>query len=208
MPSAAEILATLTSISNDWTTLAAAWHIILAAAIIAVALGWRPGRRLGAIALTVPLLSVGALAWGSGNPFNAIVFLLFAILLAVLALRLPSVRVAPAASWARFAGAFLIAFGWTYPHFLEGGSWLRYLYEAPTGLIPCPTLSVVIGLTLLASGFSSRAYSLSLGFLGMFYGAFGAFRLGVTLDIALMAGAIVLMAHAQTMRPSSRPRSR
>ncbi len=204
MPSAAEILATLTSISNDWTTLAIAWHVLMAAAIGAVALGWRPSRRLGAIALTIPLLSVGALAWGSGNPFNAIVFLLFAILLIVLGLRLPPDRVAPAPVWARVAGVFLIAFGWIYPHFLEGGSWLRYLYAAPTGLIPCPTLSVVIGLTLLASGFSSRAFSLCLGFLGMFYGAFGAFRLGVTLDIVLLAGSIILMAFAMTMRSPSR----
>ena len=200
MPSAAEILRTLESISNDWTALAVAWHILLALVVMAVILGWRPSRKVGATLLVLPLLSVSALAWLHGNPFNGIVFLLFAILLAVLGLSRPAARVTPAPGWARAAGVFLIAFGWIYPHFLEGASWLKYLSAAPTGLIPCPTLSMMVGFTLLANGFSSRAYSLSLGFLGMFYGAFGAFRLGVRIDLVLLAGAVVLTAFAQTLK--------
>ena len=200
MPSAAEILRTLESISNDWKALAVAWHILLALVVMAVLLGWRPSRKAGATLLVLPLLSVSALAWLHGNPFNGIVFLLFAILLGVLGLRQPAARVTPAPGWARAVGVFLIAFGWIYPHFLEGASWLKYLGAAPTGLIPCPTLSMMVGFTLLANGFSSRAYSLSLGFLGIFYGAFGAFRLGVRIDLVLLAGAVVLMAFAQTLK--------
>ncbi|MGE5741072.1 MAG: hypothetical protein ACM32H_03460 [Candidatus Aminicenantes bacterium RBG_16_66_30] len=203
MPSAADILKTLETISREWLGLAVAWHILLAMAVMAIILGWRPSRKAGAAVLVLPLLSVSALAWLSGNPFNGIVFLLFAILLALLGLRLPLDRVDPAPVWARAAGAVLIAFGWVYPHFLDGGSLLRYLYAAPTGLIPCPTLSVLVGFTLLANGFSSRAYSLSLGFLGIFYGAFGAFRLGVRIDLVLFIGSVVLMALAQMMRSHS-----
>lgn len=203
MPSPADILKTLSSISNEWTTLAFTWHILLAVTIAAILLGWRPSQKKGATALILPLLSVSGLAWSHGNPFNAAVFLLFAILLAVLGSRQPSVPIVPAPAWAAVIGALLIVFGWIYPHFLEGGSWLRYLYAAPTGLIPCPTLSFMVGFTLLARGFSSRAFSLSLGILGVFYGAFGAFRLGVTIDVVLLAGSIFLMALALTSMPAA-----
>lgn len=202
MPTPAEILQGLAAIANGRTSLAILWHIILAAVVVAVLIGWRPLRRIGAVAVGLPLLSVAALARGAGNPFNALVFLLFAILLIVLGLGLPPIPTAPASIWARVAGAALIAFGWVYPHFLEGGSWLKYLYAAPTGLIPCPTLSGLVGFTLLAAGFSSRAYALALGFLGMFYGAFGAFRLGVRIDLILFAGSLALMAFALTAKPA------
>lgn len=205
MPAAANILETLASIANGRTAMAVAWHVVLAAVIAAVLAGWRPVRKPAATAMAVPLLSVAILAWLSGNPFNGIVFLLFAVLLAALGSGLPPVRVAPAPAWARIVGASLVAFGWIYPHFLSGGTWFKYLYAAPTGLIPCPTLSVLVGLTLLAGGFSSRAFPLTLGFLGMFYGAFGAFRLGVTIDVVLLTGSVVLMAYAlKTPRPAAR----
>ena len=200
MPSAAEILKTLETISKEWLGLAVAWHILLAMAIMAVILGWRPSRKVGAALLVLPLLSVSALAWLHGNPFNGIVFALFAVLLAVLGLGLPAARVTPAPGWARAVGVVLVAFGWVYPYFVGGGSWLRYIGVAPTGLIPCPTLSMLVGFTLLANGFGSRAYSLSLGLLGVFYGAFGAFRLGVRIDLVLFAGAVALLAFAQTLK--------
>jgi len=208
MPTPDQILEGLAAIANEQTWLAIVWHIILAGIIIALLARWRPERKLGAVAATLPLLSVAALALSAGNLFNAIVFFLFAILLlAVLSLGLPPGRVAPAPTWARLVGGTLIAFGWAYPHFLRGASTLKYLYAAPVGLIPCPTLSVLVGFTLLAAGFTSRAFSLSLGVLGMFYGAFGAFRLGVRIDVVLLAGALILMAFAMTIRTRPAPTS-
>ena len=61
----------------------------------------------------------------------------------------------------------------------------------------------MVGFTLLARGFSSRAFSLSLGILGVFYGAFGAFRLGVTIDVVLLAASVILMAMALTSIPAA-----
>lgn len=207
MPTPAQILDGLAAIANGKETLAVIWHVILAGAIIALLAGWRPEKRLGAMALALPLVSVAVLALLAGNVFNAIVFFLFAILLAVLGRGLPLVPATPAPAWARILAGTLIAFGGAYPHFLDGASALRYLYAAPFGLIPCPTLSVLVGFTLLAAGFSSRAFSLSLGVLGIFYGAFGAFRLGVTIDIALLAGSAVLAAYATTMKPAPAPKN-
>lgn len=114
--------------------------------------------------------------------------------------RRPAVRVERPPAWVSVIGILMVAFGWVYPHFLEGASWVSSLYRAPTGLIPCPTLSVAIGLALLANGFSSRAYSVGLGLLGIFYSLFGAFRLGVGIDIVLFIGAAALLAHSRTLQ--------
>jgi hypothetical protein len=196
MPTPAQILEGLAAIANGRTTSAILWHVILAGVVVAILAGWRPTKKLGALAVAVPLLSVAVLAMSAGNIFNAVVFFAFAALLALLALGLPLAGTAPAPVWARVVGGTMIAFGWVYPHFLEGASALRYIYAAPVGLIPCPTLSALVGFTLVANGFSSRAFPLTLGFLGLFYGAFGAFRLGVTIDIVLLTGSVVLMAFA------------
>jgi hypothetical protein len=203
MPTPDQILQGLAAIANGRMILAVFWHLILAVVIIAALAGWRPIKRSGATALAVPLFSVSLLAWLYGNPFNGTVFLLFGAALAAVGMRRPASRVEPPPAWALVIGPALVIFGWAYPHFLVGGSRLRYLYEAPTGLIPCPTLSVLVGLTLLAAGFSSRTFSLCLGILGVFYGLFGAFRLGVRIDLVLLAGAIGLVALALTSKPKA-----
>ena len=94
-----------------------------------------------------------------------------------------------------------------YPHFF-GISYplpwvfgpLAYLYAAPTGLIPCPTLSLVIGFALLGGGLGSRAWSISLAAVGLFYGLFGVMRLRVYWDIPLIFGAAALLAVAAASR--------
>jgi len=90
------------------------------------------------------------------------------------------------------AGA-LIGFGWVYPHFLQTDTWLSYLYAAPAGLIPCPTLAVVIGASLAIGGLGSVAWSGVLCAMGAFYSLFGALHLGVDLDWVLLAGAVALL---------------
>ena len=85
----------------------------------------------------------------------------------------------------------MIAFGWGYPHFLEGHP-TSYLFAAPLGLLPCPSLSVASGFALLGNGLGARAWSITLSVLGLFYGLFGVLRLGVLIDIGLVGGAIVL----------------
>lgn len=98
-------------------------------------------------------------------------------------------------AWTRGIGVATIAFGWLYPHFLEGYA-TAYLYASPVGLVPCPTLAVGIGFALLGNELGSRVWSLTLAALGLFYGLFGVLRLGVFLDIGLVAGAVALAASA------------
>ena len=198
MPTPTEILQTLAAIANEQAALAITWHVLIAVTAIGILASWRPTKK-GAAVVSIPLLSVSILAWAYKNPFNGLVFLLFAIAFVVIGLRRPSETVDRAPGWAAIAGLILILFGWVYPHFLGAGSWLRYLYKAPAGLIPCPTLSLVTGFALLANGFSSRAYSVTLGMLGLFYALFGAFRLGVRTDLVLGLGAAALLVLALTL---------
>ncbi len=198
MPTPQEMLQGLTAIANENVWLAIAWHVAIVAGLIPIALGWRPSRFLAAVALMIPLASVSTLAWLYYNPFNGIAFSVLGGLLFVIGLRLPAAPVSAGPTWAKVAGAVLLAFGWGYPHFLTGRDSIAYLYAAPTGLVPCPTLSLVIGLALLANGFGSRVLSLTLAAFGAFYGAFGMLRLGVTMDGVLLAGAVALAIHAFT----------
>ncbi len=201
MPAPTEILKGLSSIANDMIILAIAWHVFVAFAVIGIILGWRPSKKIGASLLAIPLLSVGILAWIYKNPFNGSVFLLFGIVLAIVGLRMPNERTQKAPVWALVFGVLMILFGWVYPHFLEDGTWLNYLYAAPMGLIPCPTLSFTIGFAMLAHGFSSRVWSIALVIIGVFYSIFGALRLGVHIDFVLLAGALLLL--IQTFTPKS-----
>lgn len=67
---------------------------------------------------------------------------------------------------------------------------MPYLFAAPTGLIPCPTLSVVMGFAIIYRAFNSYAWSITLLVAGLFYGIFGIFKLHVWLDIGLLLGSI------------------
>jgi len=194
MPTAQQILDGLSRVANEWTLVAALWHLYFAAVLVALLSGVRPSRRGLGIVLVPPLVSVSALAWADGNPFNGTVFALAATGLLVVALRLPGNAARFASKPWIVAGSLLFLFGWGYPHFLEADSYLAYLYAAPLGLIPCPTLSMLTGVTLMVAGLQSFRWSLVLGITGLFYGVFGAAYLGVTIDWVLTAGALALLA--------------
>ena len=192
MPPAPEITAGLEAIANEWRAAAILWHLAVAAALLAVVAGWRPTRAVAGALLALPLASVSAFAWVFGNPFNGVVFAAGAFALAAIARRLPgrAPRIGP--PWLVAIGVVLAAFGWGYPHFLRTGSRAAYLYAAPLGLIPCPTLSLVTGIALVVRGLDSRAWSLVLAATGLFYGLVGWLRLGVSIDVVLLVGALVL----------------
>jgi hypothetical protein len=193
MPSAQMIIAHLTLASNRAWGVAIAWHFAVAVGIVALILGVRPSRRAAGVLLAVPIVSAAAVARVFANPFNGTILAALALALLGLALRLGTEPVASGPAPARAAGALLVAFGSLYPHFLQNGTPIDYFFAAPTGVIPCPTLSLVIGFALLAGGLGSRAWSLTLAVSGLFYGLFGVARLRIYLDIPLIAGAAALL---------------
>lgn len=192
MPSAREILDGLTLIANNWIGIAVAWHFAIAGLLAALIVGWRPTQRQFNLILAFPLVSVSVFAWLTQNPFNGTLFGLSAIAVGAIGAKLRSIPIQRAPNPTALIGLTAVAYGLVYPHFLEGGSAVRYLFAAPTGLVPCPTLSVVVGFGLLADGLKSRAWSLTLATIALFYGLFGTLRLGVYLDIGLIVGATAL----------------
>jgi hypothetical protein len=193
MPTPEQILYSLGTIANQWQLLAVVWHVYFAVLAVGLLLGVRPAKRIGGVLLALPLFSVSALAWASANPFNGGLFALAGITLLVIATRLPQEQIQIAPLWIVGGGILMFLFGWAYPHFLETTSLIPYLYAAPTGLIPCPTLSILIGLSLIVGGFESRTWSLVLGAMGLFYGLTGAIQLGVTIDLFLLLGALLTL---------------
>jgi hypothetical protein len=168
------------------------WHAVLALVGAAIWGGWRPAPR-AAIALSLPAFSVGTLAALSGNPFNAVAFFALGLGIAAVGSTLRAARISAPSRIERAIGLGLVAFGWIYPHFLESDSPWLYLVAAPLGTIPCPTLSALCGVTVLADGFSSRLWRLVLGAVALFYGTFGVVRLHVYIDAVLILGAFVVL---------------
>jgi hypothetical protein len=193
MPTPEEILLGLGEIANNWRLLATIWHGYFAVLVLALILGVRPPKRIVGLILTLPIFSVSALAWLSENPFNGAVFSLAGIVLLLVSIRMPMRKIYVAPLWAVLIGAVMFTFGWVYPHFLETESFILYLFSAPTGLIPCPTLSIVIGLSIILGSFDNRVWSFVLAIMGVFYGVYGATLLGVALDWTLLIGALTII---------------
>jgi hypothetical protein len=87
----------------------------------------------------------------------------------------------------------MVIFGIVYPHFIQPASLPGYLYASPAGLIPCPTLSILLGLALLFNGFGSGSLSLLLIIFGLFYGIFGVLNLKMLIDLFLLFGTLMLL---------------
>jgi hypothetical protein len=206
MPSSETIVAGATAIANEWRTVAIAWHVVLAVVLAAIFCGWRPSNRVVAYGLSTPFLSVSTAAWVGGNPFNGTVFAALSVVLLALCRRLSNEPVRFAAPIFAAPGAVLVAFGSAYPHFLETNSWITYAYGAPLGVLPCPTLSAVIGATLLFGLLGSPTWCMALVIAGLAYGVGGVFGLGVQLDYGLLAGALVLLGALISFTSSSTSR--
>ncbi len=196
MPSSPEVIEALTGISNAWRTVAIAWHVALGALLVGLLVGYRPSRRAMGVLLALPLASVSILAWSSGNPFNGLVFAALSLVLAVLGLRLTTHRVQMGPSLSMVFGVVLVVFGWVYPHFLETDAWTAYLYAAPLGLVPCSTLSAIVGITLIVKAPDSRPWSVVLSIASLLYGLIGVLLLDVTIDWFLVVGAVLLLTKA------------
>ena len=188
-----KIVAGLQTIVNNNLLIATLWHIAIYGLIISLLFHWNPSNKLMAILLCIPIVSVSILAWYSGNPFNGTLFAILAILIIIFVLKSTSHPITVSQVTFLVIGILMIAFALLYPHFLETNSIVKYLYASPVGLIPCPTLSLLIGFALIFNGFGSNALTISLIVYGLFYGLFGVFRLGVTLDIGLLIGTLTLI---------------
>ena len=193
MPSVRDILASLHVIANQHLSIAILWHALFYLTLAGLAGNWRPGNRMMGLLLLFPALSVAVLSGISGNTFNATLFSALVVLAGWFTYRTNRETIQWSAQPFQGLGLLLVIFGLVYPHFLDTGSYYTYLFAAPVGLIPCPTLSVMAGFLLMLNGLGSRALAWIVAGFGFFYGALGTFYLGVWLDAGLLAGATGLM---------------
>jgi hypothetical protein len=194
MPTANEILEGLRVISNNYTLISIYWHLVIYTSILLLVLVlWRPTNRMSVLLLSLPFITVALLAWFNSNPFNGVLFSILSLYCLVTGLKLSQKEVKYSAWPYRFAGILLLLFGLWYPHFVEADSVWVYVYSAPSGLIPCPTLSIAIGIALIFSGFNSNPLKVMFLCYGFFYSLFGILKLGVYLDIVLLLGSFVLL---------------
>jgi hypothetical protein len=193
MPTPDTILGGLTAIANEWRSLAVFWHAYVAGLLLAIATRRGLSNRLIGALLVLPLLSVSGLAWRSDNPFNGTVFAAVSLALGIVVFRLPPAAIQIASGPSMVVGLICLAFGWAYPHFLATTNPLWYLIAAPLGLLPCPTLSAIVGLTLMVEP-RSTTWMLTLASISFVYATIGVFGLAVTIDIVLFAGAAALVA--------------
>jgi hypothetical protein len=172
MLKAQEILNGLQKIVNEYSILAVIWHVIFYTLIIALAAKWQPTDRILGTLMFIPLLSVAILAWISGNPFNGTLFSILSILILIFGLKTSAQPISLSQLVYLITGILMVGFGLVYPHF-TGNSLIKHLYASPIGLIPCPTLSVLIGFALIFNGFGSQTINLIYIIFGFFYGIFG-----------------------------------
>jgi hypothetical protein len=188
-----DIINGLQSIVNDYSTIAILWHAVFYILIAALIAKWEPSNKIFGLLIAMPLLSVAILAWITGNPFNGTMFSIATILILFFGLKANGQSINYSQLNFMIAGILMIIFGLVYPHFIKLDSIFKCLYASPAGLIPCPTLSILIGFTLLYNGGCSQPITLILIVLGLFYGIFGVLKLAVYLDLFLLLGTISLL---------------
>jgi len=193
MPKTEEIINGLQSVVNDYSTFAIVWHAIFYFLLIGLIAKWQPSNKLFGVLLCLPLVSVALFAWLSGNPFNGFIFSIMAILIFIFGIKSSNQPIQVSQFPFMVTGILMIVFGLIYPHFISANSFLKYLYTSPVGLIPCPTLSILIGFLLLYNGFGSQPITITFIAFGLFYGIFGVLKLAVYLDIFLILGSIALL---------------
>lgn len=193
MPKTEDIINGLQSVVNDYSTFAIVWHAIFYFLLTGLIAKWQPSNKLFGVLLCLPLVSVALFAWLSGNPFNGFVFSIMTILIFIFGFKASNQPIQISQVPFMIIGILMIVFGLIYPHFISANSIFKYFYASPVGLIPCPTLSILIGFLLLYNGFGSQPITITFIAIGLFYGIFGVLKLAVYLDIFLILGSITLL---------------
>ncbi len=202
-PTSSEILQSLERISNDLLLLSVLYHLLIFGFTIALFNGWRPSNKVFGSVLALPLLSVSVISLWYENPFNGLMLLASFTLLVLFLIQTETKKIELSKRWLLVPAIIMLIFGWMYPHFVHHTVY-TYFVAAPIGLIPCPTLSLIIGFSLLFNGLDSKKWSFPLSLIGLFYGILGVFVLDVLIDAFLMGGSLILLFQSLKMKKQSR----
>lgn len=192
------ILNYIGTVAGKYIFLNIALHIACYAAIILLLLPKFRHKRVVWNSVTAGLFtSVAVIAILNGNPFNFGIFAIaagFAVWELIKGRNVVETLFSPAYTLRmNIRNAVLLAvslFGLVYPHFVDAHPALMPLLS-PIGIIPCPTLTFVLGIANIIYPKVNRPLYTALAVLGAFYGVTGVFMVNVYIDIPLMAVGIL-----------------
>lgn len=187
------ILTYIQMVAGKYPVISILLHILILALIIALFL---PGFKQKRIAfngvLMVIFASVASVALINGNPFNGLFFSILTIFAVVELFRRRNEITVPALTSVDRSTAIrnllclaAVFVGILYPHFVNVSP-AMLLFFSPMGVIPCPTLTVILGLLNLYYPKINKGLYTVVTIAGMFYGLTGVFLLHVYIDIPLM----------------------
>ncbi len=191
------ILNYIQSVAGKYPVLSIALHVmVIALTILFFIPAFKQKRFVYNGALSVLFTSVAVIACINDNPFNGGVFVILLGFVIVEFFRRRNEIVTVSFSrhtWGtNVKNALCLAFiflGLLYPHFVNVSP-ILFIFLSPFGIIPCPTLTVTMGLLNLFYPRVSKGVYTATTLMALFYGITGVFLLQVYMDIPLMLIAV------------------
>ena len=181
------ILNYLSMVSNKNIVVNIMMHFVVITSIVSVYLlkDMKVKKYVFNGAILALVLSVIVNATIYGNPFHAITFALVAIAVGLEFIKGKNQISIPKRGINTVIAFAFILIGLWYPEFVKVNMFASLLL-APTGIVPCPTLLIVIGmLNLYYPNVNKLQFGITV-FFGMVYGIIGTFILGVYFDLSLI----------------------
>lgn len=188
-----KILTYLTFVPNQTLWLNALNHLLVISSLLFLIFGKTEKTKRLVVDGIICLLftSIVAVAVAYGNPFHAITMGLLAVFAGIEFWQGKNEFTPLKINTRSIIALLSICIGFWYPEFVEANS-LALLLFSPVGIVPCPTLLVVLGLLTLAYPRVNKTQYTITALMGAFYGITGVFQLKVMLDLPI----IIIVAYA------------
>lgn len=180
------ILNFLPMVANKYLFLNAIMHVLIYGVLAAIFLsGYKQKRIIFDSLIAVLFISVAAISILNSNPFNFLTFAILSVFAVIELFKAKNDITFKPFNLNTLVCMTIILVGLWYPHFVNVHPALMLLL-APTGIIPCPTLMVVLGLLNLIYPKVNKGLYAATSLIGAFYGITGVLLLKVYLDIPLL----------------------
>lgn len=177
----------LTTVTNQNLWLNALIHLVVLAAVLVLFFGKNKNTKRWVVDGTICLLfiSIIAVSIAYGNPFHFITMGLLAIFALIEFWQGKNDFTTPKINLHTLIAFSSIIIGFWYPEFVKANP-IALLLFSPAGIVPCPTLLIVLGLLTLAYPKVNKTQYIITAIVGAFYGITGVFQLKVPLDLAII----------------------
>ena len=189
-----QITGLLTEVSAEVKNFSAFAHVSFLAVII-IGLIFKGARRhLFSFFMAFISLSAAVIAIKYGILPNIFIFAMFFILIVNAYIRKQlNFSFSPMRPLNVLFGISAMFFGFWYLHWVEVPVWLNALVYSPLGVVNCPTMLMVAGFLCLNENPRSIKLEAAVALTTLFFGFFGVFRLGATVDIVMIICALFLI---------------